>query len=176
MKLWCRLQVWLRSGVAVVWAGSCSSNSTPNLGTSICWACSPKNTKVGGGGPGHSKSDSIEAKGNWLADAEAKQAALNRVPSQFWVCTLLKHNSDEAAKKFLLQAWENKKQACKKKGRFFWPPTHKYGLNQVRGLWYLEVLNYCYSNSGHSLIHWAPEPKKKKKDILWGKQPSLFSL
>lgn len=54
-------------------------------------------------------------------------------------------------------------------------PTHKYGLNQVRGLWYLEVLNYCYSNSGHSLIHWAPEPKKKKKKIYYGENNLLFS-
>ena len=43
-ELWCRLQMWLGSGVAVamVWAGSCSSDSTPSLGTSICHWCSPK--------------------------------------------------------------------------------------------------------------------------------------
>ena len=37
-ELWCRLQMQLRSqvAVAVVQAGSCSSNSTPSLGTSIC--------------------------------------------------------------------------------------------------------------------------------------------
>ena len=36
--LWCRLQTRLRSGVAVavVQTGSCSSNSTPSLGTSTC--------------------------------------------------------------------------------------------------------------------------------------------
>ena len=35
-ELWCRLQTKLGSGmvVAVVWAGSCSSNLTPSLGTS----------------------------------------------------------------------------------------------------------------------------------------------
>ena len=46
-ELWCRSQIWLRSGVAVavVQAGSCSSNSTPSLGTSICCRCGPKKTK-----------------------------------------------------------------------------------------------------------------------------------
>ena len=31
-ELWCRSQIWLgsRTAVAVVWAGSCSSNSTPS--------------------------------------------------------------------------------------------------------------------------------------------------
>ena len=41
-ELWCGLQMWLRSGVAVavVQVGSCSSNSTLNLGgTSICCGC-----------------------------------------------------------------------------------------------------------------------------------------
>ena len=33
-ELWYRSQTWLRSAVAVVQAGSCSFNSTPNLGTS----------------------------------------------------------------------------------------------------------------------------------------------
>ena len=45
LKLWCRLQTWLGSGVAVavVWAGSCSSDSPTSLGTSICCRSSPKN-------------------------------------------------------------------------------------------------------------------------------------
>ena len=39
--------MWLgsRVAVAVVLAGSCSSNWTPSLGTSICQRCSPKKTK-----------------------------------------------------------------------------------------------------------------------------------
>ena len=43
-ELGCRSQAWLRSGiaVAVVQAGSCSFNSTPSLGTSICHRCGPK--------------------------------------------------------------------------------------------------------------------------------------
>ena len=43
-ELWCRLQTWLRScvAVAVAQASSCSSNSTPSLGTSKCWEGSPK--------------------------------------------------------------------------------------------------------------------------------------
>ena len=47
-ELWCRWQMRLRSGVAVAVAvgGSCSSNSTPNLGTSICSWCGPKKTKA----------------------------------------------------------------------------------------------------------------------------------
>ena len=45
---WRRSQMWLRSlvAMAVVEAGSCSSDSTPNLGTSICCRCSPKNKKT----------------------------------------------------------------------------------------------------------------------------------
>ena len=46
-ELWCRSQSWLRSciAVAVAQASSCSSNLTPNLGTSICHRCSPKKEK-----------------------------------------------------------------------------------------------------------------------------------
>ena len=42
--LWCRLQTWLGSGVAVavVWAVSCSSDSAPILGTSVCHKWGPK--------------------------------------------------------------------------------------------------------------------------------------
>ena len=32
--------------VAVAWAGSCSPDSTPSLGNSICRGCSPKKTYV----------------------------------------------------------------------------------------------------------------------------------
>ena len=43
-ELWCRLQKWLGSCVAVAlaWAGSYSSDRTPILGTSICCGCSPR--------------------------------------------------------------------------------------------------------------------------------------
>ena len=43
-KLQYRSQMWLGSGVAVavVWAGSCNSDLSPSLGTSICHRCSPK--------------------------------------------------------------------------------------------------------------------------------------
>ena len=43
-ELWCRSQMQLRSCivVAVVQAGSCSSDLTLSLGTSICHGCSPK--------------------------------------------------------------------------------------------------------------------------------------
>ena len=46
-ELWCRSQTRLGSRVAVamVQAGSCSSNSTPSLGTSMCLKCSPKKEK-----------------------------------------------------------------------------------------------------------------------------------
>ena len=45
--LWCRSQLWLGSRIAVTvaQAGSCSSDSTPSLGTSICCGCGPKKTK-----------------------------------------------------------------------------------------------------------------------------------
>ena len=35
----------LGSGVSVAVAGSCSSDSTPSLGSFICHGCSPKKTK-----------------------------------------------------------------------------------------------------------------------------------
>ena len=44
-ELWCRLQMQLGSQVAVAVAGSCSSDSTPSLGTSIYCGYSPKKTK-----------------------------------------------------------------------------------------------------------------------------------
>ena len=46
-ELWCRLQTGLRSGVAVavVKAGTYSSDSTPSLGTSICRGCGPRKDK-----------------------------------------------------------------------------------------------------------------------------------
>ena len=46
-ELWCRSQTQLGSdvSVAVAVAGSCSSDSTPSLGTSTCFRCSPKKTK-----------------------------------------------------------------------------------------------------------------------------------
>ena len=46
-ELWCRSQTPLRSciAVAMVQAGSCSSDSTPSLVTSICCRCSLKKTK-----------------------------------------------------------------------------------------------------------------------------------
>ena len=45
--LWCRLQTWLRShvAVAVVWASSYSSDSTPSLGTSMFCEYGPKREK-----------------------------------------------------------------------------------------------------------------------------------
>ena len=44
-ELWFRLQTWLRSQVAVAVAGSCSSDSTPSLGTSMCCGCGSKKEK-----------------------------------------------------------------------------------------------------------------------------------
>ena len=50
-ELWCRVQTWLRYGIAVAKAGSCSSDSTPSLGTSICCRRGPKKIKIKKGGP-----------------------------------------------------------------------------------------------------------------------------
>ena len=46
-ELWHMLWMWLRSGVAVAVAsaGSCCSNQTPSLGTSICHGCGPTKKK-----------------------------------------------------------------------------------------------------------------------------------
>ena len=45
--LWCRSQMGLRSciAMAVMQASSCSSDSTPSLGTSMCHGCGPKKKK-----------------------------------------------------------------------------------------------------------------------------------
>ena len=47
-ELWCRLQMWLGSGIAmaVAVAGNCCSNLTPSLGTSTCHGCSPKKKRI----------------------------------------------------------------------------------------------------------------------------------
>ena len=47
LELWCRLQMQLRSQVAVaeVQVSSSSSDSTPSLGIFICYRCSPKKQK-----------------------------------------------------------------------------------------------------------------------------------
>ena len=46
-ELWCRLQTWLgsRVAVAVVYDNSCSSNLIPSLVPSICCWCGPEKTK-----------------------------------------------------------------------------------------------------------------------------------
>ena len=46
-ELWCRSQTQLRSGVAVAlaWAGGCSSNWTPGLGSSTCRGIGPRKGK-----------------------------------------------------------------------------------------------------------------------------------
>ena len=44
-ELWCKLQMQLRSCVAVVQASSCSFPSAPSLGTSIYCTCGPKKKK-----------------------------------------------------------------------------------------------------------------------------------
>ena len=46
-ELWCRLKMWLGSGVAlaVAEASSFGSDWTPSLGTSLCQGCGPKKTK-----------------------------------------------------------------------------------------------------------------------------------
>ena len=36
LELWYRLQMWLRSYVSVAMAGSCSSDWTPGMETSVC--------------------------------------------------------------------------------------------------------------------------------------------
>ena len=42
-ELWCKLQMWLRSRIAVAVS---SSDVTPNLGTSICHERGPKKIKI----------------------------------------------------------------------------------------------------------------------------------
>ena len=72
---------------------------------------------------GHSKSDTMEAKRNQLADAAAKQAALNIHPVQSWDCPLLSINLANPMKDFSLQAQEiptkKEKQIRQQKGEFW---------------------------------------------------------
>ena len=44
-ELWCRLHMQLRFGVAVVYAGNCSSDLTPSLGIWIWHGCGPEKKK-----------------------------------------------------------------------------------------------------------------------------------
>ena len=44
-ELWCRLQMQLRSCIAVAVVGSCGSDCIPSLGTSVCRECGPKKQK-----------------------------------------------------------------------------------------------------------------------------------
>jgi len=46
---WCRLQTWLGSRVAevVMWASSCSFDSTPSLKTYMCYRYGSKKAKEG---------------------------------------------------------------------------------------------------------------------------------
>ena len=77
--------------------------------------------------PRHSKSASLEPKGNQSTESAAKQPAVSSVSSQFWECPLLKPNLDKTVKKLLLQAWEaaseGEKQMQERKGGFFNPTS-----------------------------------------------------
>ena len=46
LELWCRLQTQLGSTVAVMYAGSCRSSSTPSLGTSCASGVALKSKKI----------------------------------------------------------------------------------------------------------------------------------
>ena len=84
--------------------------------------------------PRHSKSDTMEAKGNQLADAATKQAALNTHPVQPRGCPLLSINPANPVKDVLLQSQEiatkEEKLIWQQKGRILTPP-HKYGLDVI---------------------------------------------
>ena len=83
---------------------------------------------------GHSKSDTLEATGNQLADAAAKQAALKACPTQPRECVLLPINSANPVKDFLLQAQEvateEEKQIWQSKGGILDSP-HRCGLGPI---------------------------------------------
>lgn len=72
---------------------------------------------------GHSKSDTMEAKRNQLADAVAEQAALNMLPVQSWDCPLLSINLANPIRDFFLQVQEvptkKETQIRQQKGEFW---------------------------------------------------------
>ena len=49
VRIWCCCELWYRSqmrlGSGIVWAGGCSFDETPSLGTSMCCRCGPKKQK-----------------------------------------------------------------------------------------------------------------------------------
>ena len=72
-ELWCRLQMQLRSGVAVavVQGSSCSSNLTASLGTSIWRQCSPKKKKKKG----------VPVVAQWLTNPTRNHEVAGSVPA-----------------------------------------------------------------------------------------------
>ena len=86
--LWCipAAAAPIQSGivVAVAYAGSCSSDSTPSLGTSICWGCSPKKKqeiiKVG-----TNWSRVVNKKNSWERDMRTKQKEHQVGSQEPWV-------------------------------------------------------------------------------------------
>ena len=93
-ELWCRWQMRLGSGVAVavamVQAGSCSSDETTSLGTSMCHGCGPKRTKKTekgrrGGGGGEKEA----AESAWLSRRQQGPGLLPGVLLPIPVPTLL---------------------------------------------------------------------------------------
>ena len=77
-ELWCRSWMWLGSSVAVavVQAGSCSSNSTPSLGTSICCGCGSKNKQT--------KTNKIQEILTWETQSSWVRPALFSIQRSFW--------------------------------------------------------------------------------------------
>ena len=77
----------------------------------------------------------MEAKRNQLADAAAKQLALNIHPVQPWKCPLFSINPANPVKDFFLQVQEittnEEKQIRQQKGGILIPP-HKYGLDMIK--------------------------------------------
>ena len=117
--------------------------------------------------PGHSKSDTLEAKGNQLADVPIHQAALKTYPVQPQKFPLLSVNPANLMKDFLLQAQEitmEKEKQIQQKERMFDPTIQMwFGPNKKPILpigAQLPLLQQIYQ-----LTHRAPEEM-----ILWGKQ------
>ena len=122
-ELWRRSQIWLGSciAVAVAVASSCSSNLTPNLGTSIFCACGLKKRGAGGSDATEHYQTSPTASSDRNSAMSVKQKCEFRphLPeSRCWAITPGLPFSSEIVKMFCLDR--------------VWPKTHV-------GVWALEL-------------------------------------
>lgn len=91
--------------------------------------------------PGFSKAATMEAKGNYLANAAARQAALNSQIVQTCECSLLPNKSIKTLFYGFNGRAAEDKRIWQQKGEIL-SQTKRYGLDPIRKQSYLEEFNY----------------------------------